>query len=245
MILDHDFSSNRSVLLFQYGHDLHLDLPSNNCGEHQQKQQRNAESSKMASCGKSNLQSFDACQPVSVYGTDSCCFQIAIDSLGGIFGVNKTYSVVQNRMKQNKLKQRLLKGQSELSDETASVNNETELPNGDPVKRNNEHYVGLHGHQDLEKTQHRLEDVQFPEMGDRFLVNLQRIESSLSCVRQCLEMIQIHSSEKEKTRKFRDELAYEWRVVAITLDRVFFFIYLTIILVMAVVSMAIIFPRTF
>ena len=46
---------------------------------------------------------------------------------------------------------------------------------------------------------------------------------------------------KDKTDEFKDAKAYEWYTVAVAFDRLFFFMYLSTVLIMAFVSSAILF----
>ncbi len=74
---------------------------------------------------------------------------------------------------------------------------------------------------------------------------LLRIESITSLVREALHKLIEQTSSKDHKRELKDEKALEWHIVAVSLDRLFFFIYLGMIIILILVASALIFPRQF
>ncbi len=74
---------------------------------------------------------------------------------------------------------------------------------------------------------------------------LLRIESITALVREALHKLIEHSSFKDHKRELKDEKALEWHIVAVSIDRLFFFIYLGMIIILVLVASALIFPRRF
>ncbi|ELU16436.1 hypothetical protein CAPTEDRAFT_53229, partial [Capitella teleta] len=146
---------------------------------------------------------------------------IAIDTLGEVFGVNKTYSIKPRKSNQDKMNRNI------LIREPMSVGSNDETFSCDPEAEafhlrntNDKHYVGLHDHQNVES---ELPGIASSNQSHRTLL---RIESLLTSTKLALEAIQSQNTERERVVRFRDEKAYEWRIVAITVDRVFFLVYL-------------------
>ena len=74
---------------------------------------------------------------------------------------------------------------------------------------------------------------------------LNRMECFVMEIRSYIKQLAEFTSNKEKRMDYRDEKAQEWHTVAVALDRLFFFIYLAMLFILAIVSSAILFPRTF
>ena len=74
---------------------------------------------------------------------------------------------------------------------------------------------------------------------------LLRIENITSSVREALHKLIDQTSSKDQKRELRDEKALEWHIVAVSIDRLFFFIYLGMIIILVLVASALIFPRQF
>ena len=176
--------------------------------------------------------------------------QIAVDTLGAMFGINKTFSIVKQKTREKKLQIKLSKK------DTAKVEMATPAPDCQPTQAPgaefatkdgnpfaNKHFVGLHGLQaaqaETENTVNQIAEV----LDEKCYMSLRRIESLLRATKQSLDDMSDKADDRDKKLKFKDEKAFEWRVVAVAIDRLFFFIYLAIIIVLAVVSSAILFPR--
>ena len=74
---------------------------------------------------------------------------------------------------------------------------------------------------------------------------LLRIESITSLVREALHKLIEQTVHKDHRRELKDEKALEWHIVAVSIDRLFFFIYLGMIIILVLVASALIFPRHF
>ena len=74
---------------------------------------------------------------------------------------------------------------------------------------------------------------------------LLRIECITSLVREAVHKLIEHTSSKDYKRELREEKALEWHIVAVSIDRLFFFVYLSMIIILVLVASALIFPRQF
>ena len=74
---------------------------------------------------------------------------------------------------------------------------------------------------------------------------LNRIEWLVRETRDYTKKLSERSVQREYKLDMRDEKAMEWHAVAVALDRCFFFVYLAVSFVVALVSSAILFPRAF
>lgn len=74
---------------------------------------------------------------------------------------------------------------------------------------------------------------------------LNRMERFIMEIRSYIKQLAEFTQNKEKRIDYKDEKAQEWHAVAVALDRTFFFLYLAMLFVVAIVSSAILFPRTF
>ena len=74
---------------------------------------------------------------------------------------------------------------------------------------------------------------------------LLRIENITSLVREALHKLIETTANKDHRRELKDEKALEWHIVAVSIDRLFFFIYLGMIVILVLVASALIFPRQF
>ena len=183
--------------------------------------------------------------------------QVAIDTLGGMFGINKTFSIVKQKTKQKKLRLQFLREESMRSSTMA-----TPAPDTSPTPAPGEEftnlsennlfqdpgYVGLHGLQpfrnNIQASQGEMSKIS-EVLDEKCYTSLRRIESLLRSTKQCLDAMQSKADERDRKIRFKDEKSFEWRVVAVAIDRLFFFVYLAIIVVLGVVSSAILFPRAF
>lgn len=77
------------------------------------------------------------------------------------------------------------------------------------------------------------------------ITSLPKVERLLENIQILLEDLKSLGAEKRKKEDLVSEKAMEWRLVAATLDKLFFFIYLTGILVLLLVSTAIMIPKAF
>jgi nicotinic acetylcholine receptor len=150
--------------------------------------------------------------------------------------VNKSYSIKPRKSKDKLHQVLVVAGDDPIETGDEALQNGLGMDKTDEILSRS--YVGLHG------LQGRDVEIESPEkhaMGEKSHPCLQRIEALLIGTKLSLEAMQKQNSEREQTARFRDEKAFEWRVVAITLDRVFFFIYLLSVIVLAIVSAVLLF----
>ncbi len=74
---------------------------------------------------------------------------------------------------------------------------------------------------------------------------LLRMERVVTLTKDALNKLLEHSTNKDGKRDLKDEKALEWHIVAVAIDRLFFFIYLGMIIVLLLIATALIFPRKF
>ena len=77
------------------------------------------------------------------------------------------------------------------------------------------------------------------------IASLPKVEQLLEKIQVLLEDLKLLGAEKRMKEELVSEKAIEWRLVGATLDKLFFFIYLTGILVLLLVSTAILVPKAF
>ncbi len=74
---------------------------------------------------------------------------------------------------------------------------------------------------------------------------LLRLEHIVSLTKEALIKLVDHATNKDSRRDMKDEKALEWHIVAVAIDRLFFFIYLGMIIILLLIATALIFPRKF
>ena len=194
--------------------------------------------------------------------------QIAIDTLGGIFGAHFTKSKVLDKYKERRLLKTELQAQKSAEKEAAEADKiqmeiEKELEANTqgavvPPSPRIESVEVCSVEIDMDTTTKELEvladeyqnegSVCLP--GNRIIsVENKQLQESMNGIamvlketNHSLKMIYDRMRDKDKCLEFKEEKAYEWHTVAVAFDRLFFFLYFTTIIILAMVSSAVMFP---
>ena len=83
----------------------------------------------------------------------------------------------------------------------------------------------------------------FVERTEQLIRILSKMQKTMVEARDAMFTLCTHVQDKDEREEARDEKATEWHQVAVALDRTFFFLYLACLIVLAIVSSAILFPR--
>ena len=78
---------------------------------------------------------------------------------------------------------------------------------------------------------------------DHLVRILAKVHKTMLETRDAIFTLCTLAQDKDEREEARDEKATEWHQVAVALDRTFFFLYLACLIVLAIVSSAILFPR--